>query len=274
MAAITGIPAFFTPNPFAFLGSRCRWGRRGGLLPVTLPSARCRSWSISSASTTVPMPPRRRRPMSRPGDALFRHRRRDADARHVGLALPPGLPGGGAHRRRVLLGRRHRPTPPLSRRCSTTSRARTLPSSWCICGTHGPGSRNRSEVARQKDIQHASRSSTHIARQRQFHRLRHVISRLAVLVPVGSSDAPEVEELAGYGCVTMMHVVPVSRASTTRTTPPARGRRFQPDRHPQALEIVGYRDTLATLKQRGLRRADPDPLEGHPVRGDRRRGVL
>ena len=96
-------------------------------------------------------------------------------------------------------------------------------------------------------------------RQRQLHRLRHVISRLAALVPAGSSDAPEVEELAGYGCVTKMHVV--------RLLAP----RLDHEDHTKDVDFsptgirkrwnAGYRDTLATLKQRPWR-ADSDPLEG------------
>ncbi len=36
---------------------------------------------------------------------------------------------------------------------------------------------------RQKDIQYSSRVASHIARQQQMHRLRHVITELAALLP-------------------------------------------------------------------------------------------
>ena len=60
---------------------------------------------------------------------------------------------------------------------------------------------------RQKDVQYSSRVASHIARQRQVHRLRHVISRLVKHLPVEERNSPEVRELASYGCVTQMHVV-------------------------------------------------------------------
>lgn len=60
---------------------------------------------------------------------------------------------------------------------------------------------------RKKDVQYASRSAVHIARQRQLHQLRHVITRLADLIPEPLSQDPEVRALADYGCRTRMHVV-------------------------------------------------------------------
>jgi NTE family protein len=60
---------------------------------------------------------------------------------------------------------------------------------------------------RQKDIQYSSRVATHIARQLQSHRLRHVIRELLAYIPEDVRDSDEVRELAGWGCLTRMHVV-------------------------------------------------------------------
>jgi NTE family protein len=60
---------------------------------------------------------------------------------------------------------------------------------------------------RQKDIQYSSRAATHIARQKQLHRLRHVVSELVKHLPEQLRQDPEVQDLAGYGCLTRMHVV-------------------------------------------------------------------
>jgi NTE family protein len=60
---------------------------------------------------------------------------------------------------------------------------------------------------RQKDIQYSSRVATHIARQLQTHRLRHVIRELAALLPDAVRSSEAVRELAAYGCPTQMHVV-------------------------------------------------------------------
>jgi len=60
---------------------------------------------------------------------------------------------------------------------------------------------------RQKDIQYSSRTATHIARQKQLHRLRHVVSELVKHMSEQFRSNPEVQDLAGYGCLTRMHVV-------------------------------------------------------------------
>jgi NTE family protein len=60
---------------------------------------------------------------------------------------------------------------------------------------------------RQKDIQYSSRVATHIARQLESHRLRHVIRELLAHIPEPVRSSPSVRELAGWGCLTRMHVV-------------------------------------------------------------------
>jgi NTE family protein len=60
---------------------------------------------------------------------------------------------------------------------------------------------------RQKDIQYSSRIANHIARQREAHRLRHVVAELVKHVPDEIRKTELVRELAAYGCPTRMHVV-------------------------------------------------------------------
>ena len=62
-------------------------------------------------------------------------------------------------------------------------------------------------LGREKDIQYASRSDSHIARQKQIHRLRHVIRELSKSLSAEKQDTPECRELASWGCATVMHVV-------------------------------------------------------------------
>jgi NTE family protein len=72
----------------------------------------------------------------------------------------------------------------------------------------GPVPRSIWEVLhRQKDIQYSSRIASHITRQQQTHRLRHVVSQLVGYVPDDLRKSETVRELAGYGCMTQMHVV-------------------------------------------------------------------
>ncbi len=60
---------------------------------------------------------------------------------------------------------------------------------------------------RQKDIQYSSRIASHIVRQRETHKLRHVITNLLEFVPEEEKNDPLYKELAGYRCDTRMHVV-------------------------------------------------------------------
>ncbi len=62
-------------------------------------------------------------------------------------------------------------------------------------------------MGRQKDIQFASRADSHIARQKQIHRLRHVIRELTRRLPASQQADPMVKELSAWGCGTTMHVV-------------------------------------------------------------------
>jgi len=60
---------------------------------------------------------------------------------------------------------------------------------------------------RQKDIQYASRAISHIRKQQQIHKLRHIIRALAQHVPEKARGDPAVQELTAWGCATTMHVV-------------------------------------------------------------------
>jgi NTE family protein len=62
-------------------------------------------------------------------------------------------------------------------------------------------------MSRQKDLQYSSRALTHVARQKQIHRLRHVVAELARRIPEADRQREDVVDLAGYGCLTRMHVV-------------------------------------------------------------------
>jgi NTE family protein len=73
-------------------------------------------------------------------------------------------------------------------------------------------------LSRQKDIQYASRGRTHVARQQQIHRLRHVVRELGMQLTEEQRRNPAMRELLGYGCCTTMHLVRLL-SSTARTTP-------------------------------------------------------
>ncbi|MES2129966.1 MAG: patatin-like phospholipase family protein [Pseudomonadota bacterium] len=76
-----------------------------------------------------------------------------------------------------------------------------------VWNPHGPEPTTMAQVmGKQKDIQYASRAS-HIERQRQLHRLRHVIRELSKHLPANLLATPECRELASWGCGTTMHIV-------------------------------------------------------------------
>ncbi|TAK47032.1 MAG: patatin-like phospholipase family protein [Betaproteobacteria bacterium] len=62
-------------------------------------------------------------------------------------------------------------------------------------------------LGRQKEIQYASRAESHLRRQDQIHRLRHVIRELTRRLPDKARDDPHTRELESFGCATRMHLV-------------------------------------------------------------------
>jgi NTE family protein len=114
-------------------------------------------------------------------------------------------------------------------------------------------------MARQKDIQYASRADSHIARQKQIHRLRHVIRELAKQVPGTKQGRAKLQELASWGCSTTMHVVRL-------LAPALEGEDFTKDLDFSAAGIrfrreAGHADTRRML-ERAPWEAPVDPMEG------------
>ena len=112
---------------------------------------------------------------------------------------------------------------------------------------------------RQKDIQYSSRIASHITRQQQTHRLRHVVSQLARYLPDDVRKTEAVRELAGYGCVTQMHVI--------RLLAP----RLENENHTKDIDFTpsgirmrreaGYEATMRALRQAPWH-GEFDPIEG------------
>ena len=111
---------------------------------------------------------------------------------------------------------------------------------------------------RQKDVQYASRIAAQIERQREVHRLRHVISELVQQLPEERRNSPAVRELSDYGCLSRMHVV--------RLVAP----RLDVENHTKDIDFsrsgiqmrweAGYADTCRSL-QRAPWDGAFDPLE-------------
>jgi NTE family protein len=120
-------------------------------------------------------------------------------------------------------------------------------------------------MGRQKDIQYASRSRSHIARQKQIHHLRHVIRELARRLPDDVRAGAEAKELASWGCGTTMHVVRL-------VAPKLDGEDHTKDIDFTAAGIAsrwkaGYEDTRRMLGAAPWR-APVDPVEGVIIHDD------
>lgn len=115
-------------------------------------------------------------------------------------------------------------------------------------------------MARQKDIQFASRADSHIARQKQIHRLRHVIRELAAQIPEARRRLPKVQELADWGCGTTMHVAHLL-APRVEGEDQMKDIDFTPD-GVRARREAGYADTMRMIRRAPWVDCDVDPIEG------------
>lgn len=112
---------------------------------------------------------------------------------------------------------------------------------------------------KEKDLLYSSRAVSQIARQRQIHKLRHVVAEMVAQLPEDKRRAPEIRELAAFGCVTRMHIVRL-------VAPPLAGEDhakdidFSADGIKQRWEL-GYKDTMSVLAQAPWTHVF-DPLEG------------
>jgi NTE family protein len=112
---------------------------------------------------------------------------------------------------------------------------------------------------RHKDVQYSSRIASHIARQQQTHRLRHIINELTARLPESERSSKAVRELASYGCSTRMHVVRLLAPQLDRETH-TKDIDFSPSGIMQRWS-AGYAHTQEVL-QRAPWVGEFDPLSG------------
>lgn len=117
-------------------------------------------------------------------------------------------------------------------------------------------------ISRQKDIQYASRTESQLARQRQIHRLRHVIRELGRHMTAGERKTDAVKKLLEWGCGTTMHVIQLKM------------QRMRGDDHTKDIDFsvdglqarwdAGYAAARGVLESAPWRQA-ADPIEGIAV---------
>ncbi len=208
---VSGIPAFFEPNPVAFLGPHIPLGADAAGYYSTAPLERTLSELIDFDLIN------RCRPRLTVGAAHVRSSRmkyfdgRDMPitVRHIMAsgALPPAFApvriDGELYWDGGILS-----NTPSEVVFDDYPRRNSLIFAVHMWNPEGPEPLTMWDVLhRQKDIQYSSRVASHIARQQQTHRLRHVVKELAAMLPPDIRNSAVARDLAEYGCSTQMHVV-------------------------------------------------------------------
>ncbi len=258
-----GIPAFFRPNLPAFLGPHVPLGSEAASYYDTSPLARTLSELIDfdrinrrETRLTVGAANVRTSEMR-----YFDSRDMDLDVRHVMAsgALPPAFPAVRIDRDLYWDGGILSNTP-LEAVFDDNSRRNSIVFATHIWNPQGPDPDTIWQVmSRQKDIQYASRTTSHLARQKQIHRLRHVITELVNRLPEADRKTQAIKELAAYGCLTRMHVVrllapPLDGEDHTKDID------FSPSGIRERWE-AGYADTSRVLELAPWT-GEFDPMEG------------
>ena len=259
-----GIPGFFEPNPLAFLGAHYPLGKDKAGFYSTAPLEKTLTDLVDFALV------KRCMPRLTVGAAhvrssqmrYFDSRETAISARHVMAsgALPPAFPAvridGELYWDGGILS--NTPTEPIF---DDNPRRNCLVFAVHMWNPMGAEPETIWEVLhRQKDIQYSSRVANHIAKQRQVHKLRHVVSELVKFIPEEKRDHPVVKDLAEYGCRTQMHVVQLlaPRLDNENHT---KDIDFSPSGIRQRWE-AGYADTACALQRAAWDDDDCDPLEG------------
>ena len=258
-----GIPGFFEPNPTAFLGPQYHLGAdQAGFYktaPLMKTLAELVDFSLIARCTprlTVGAAHVRTSQMR-----YFDSRDSEITAAHVMAsgALPPAFPAvridGELYWDGGILS--NTPTEAIF---DDDPRRNSLIFAVHMWNPMGPEPETIWEVLhRHKDIQYSSRVASHITRQRQVHKLRHVVSELVKMIPEAARKNARIDELRQYGCLTKMHVVRLlaPRLDNENHTKDV-------DFSPSGVRLrweAGYTDTMRALERKPWEDAC-DPLEG------------
>jgi NTE family protein len=258
-----GIPAFFKPNPWAFIGTHVPLGgERAGFYSTA--ALRDTLDELVDFALVNKCSPRLTVGAARVRTSEMRYfdsRDTEITVDHVMAsgALPPAFPAvrieGELYWDGGILS--NTPTEAIF---DDQPRRNSLIFAVHLWNPTGPEPDTMWDVLhRHKDIQYSSRVASHISRQRQVHRLRRVIGELARHLPEDRRADAEVRELTGYGCLTRMHVV--------RLLAP----RFDNENHTKDVDFTaagigkrweaGYRATRRALAHMPWQ-DEADPLEG------------
>jgi NTE family protein len=263
MTMFGGLPAFFQPNPMAMLGNAWPMGADHAGHYSTAPLRRTLEELVDFDRIN------RRETRISVGAAnvctsqmhYFDSREQEFRVEHVMAsgALPPAFPAVRVEGELYWDGGILSNTP-LEAIFDDNPRRNALVFSVHVWNPDGAEPVTLNQVLnRQKDVQFASRSRSQIERQRQMHKLRHVIANLAKRLPKSEQSSNEVAELASYGCVTQMHVMALI-APTLPNEDHTKDIDFSGSSIRTRWE-AGYAQTKAAIEQAPWT-APTDPLEG------------
>lgn len=210
MTVLKGIPLFFKPNPLAWLDSNKALGAEKAAYYTTQPLQKTLSELVDfdyvnngPVRLTVGAVNVRNSKMH-----YFDSREETLNSAHVMAsgALPPAFPAVRIDGETYWDGGIYSNTP-IEAVLDDKPRRNSVIFSVNVWHEEGPEPETlRQVMGRQKDIQYASRAKSHIERQQQIHRLRHIIRELGKQMPNDKLQDSNVRELLAWGCGTTMHV--------------------------------------------------------------------
>ena len=260
---VRGIPAFFEPNLAALRGTRATVGVEKASYYSTQPLRRTLAELVDFASLEGGKTRLTVGAVNACSGAMryFDSREESLSVEHVMAsgALPPAFPAVRINGEPYWDGGIYSNTP-IEAVLDDKPRRDSLIFAVNVWHQSAPEPESIWQVmGRQKDIQFASRADSHIARQKQIHRLRHVIRELTRQLPVGKQSDPVVKELSSWGCGTTMHVAHLL-APRLEGEDHTKDIDFTPA-GVKARREAGYVDTVKMI-ERSPWRAPTDPMEG------------
>ncbi len=258
-----GIPAFFTPNPIAWINSHTPLGIENAAYYTTAPLRETLSELVDldhcaehQIRLTVGAVNARNGEMR-----YFDSRDEPVGIDHVlaSGALPPAFPAVRIDGDPYWDGGIYSNTP-IEAVLDDKPRRDSVIFTVHMWNPDGPEPESMWEVmGRQKDIQYASRATSHIARQQQIHHLRHIIRELSKELSEKARNSPKAKELASWGCGTTMHVARLV-ASKLEGEDHTKDIDFTPGGI-RARWQAGYADTRRMV-ERAPWTAPVDPMDG------------
>lgn len=262
-AVAQGIPAFFKPNGLAFLSPHTTLGAEGAAYYSVDPLRETLADLIDFEKVNAGWTRLTVGACNVQTSEMVYFDSRDAplDIRHVlaSGALPPAFPAVRIDDELYWDGGILSNTP-VEVVFDDNPRRNSMVYAVHIWNPHGPEPQSIWDVMnRQKDVQYSSRAASHIKRQRQIHKLRHIITELSQMIAEDRARNADVRSLAAYGCPTRMHVIRLL-APVLDYEDHSKDVDFSPSGIRQRWR-AGYEHTMRTL-DRAPWREEVDPLEG------------